>query len=189
VNWLVKPHPNDEINKVITSTISEVKKICSNHDHVKIFPDDIAVGSIPKIIDVAVTQCGSASSEYPCFGIPTIIAGETICSGFGFTIEPQSKEEYFFQLKNMKKLEKLNNNQIELAKIFLFITYKLLAIPVNLIPPIVSSAIDEKKIWSLMTKLLKEYNFEENLLIKMMKIQETNNDMHTINYGVLEKRN
>ena len=51
-----------------------VKKICSNHDHVKIFPDDIAIGSIPKFIDVAVTQSGTAASEYPCFGIPTIIA-------------------------------------------------------------------------------------------------------------------
>jgi hypothetical protein len=40
-----------------------------------------------------------------------------------------------------------------------------------------------------MTKLLNEYNFEENLLIKMLKIQEANNDMHTINYRVLEKIN
>ena len=70
----------------------------SNHDHVKIFPDDIAIGSIPKIIDVGVTQRGSAASEYPCFGIPTIIAGETICSGLGYTIEPQSKAELFFSI-------------------------------------------------------------------------------------------
>ena len=189
VNWLIKPHPNDEVNKVITGTISEVKKICSNCDHIKLFPNDLAIASVPKIADVAVTQRGSASSEYPCFGIPTIIAGETVCSGFGFTIEPKSKEEYFFQLQNTKKLEKLNNNQIELAKIYLFITYELLAIPVNLIPSMESSIIDEKKFWSLMTKLLNEYNFEENLLIKMLKIQEANNDMHTINYRVLEKIN
>lgn len=121
MNWLVKPHPNDEINNVITSTLSECEKICSNHNHVNIFPEDIAIGSIPKIIDVAVTQCGTASSEYPCFGIPTIIAGETICSGLGYTIEPQSKEEYFFQLQNAKKLEKLNNHQIELAKTYIFV--------------------------------------------------------------------
>ena len=92
-------------------------------------------------------------------------------------------------MQNTKKLEKLNNNQIELAKIYLFITYELLAIPVNLIPSMESSIIDEKKYWSLMTKLLNEYNFEENLLIKMLKIQEANNDMHTINYRVLEKIN
>ena len=40
-----------------------------------------------------------------------------------------------------------------------------------------------------MTELLNEYNFEEDLLIKMMKIQEANNDMHTIDYRIIKKRN
>ena len=37
VNWLVKPHPNDEIYGVVTSTISEYENICLNLDHIKIF--------------------------------------------------------------------------------------------------------------------------------------------------------
>ena len=37
-----------------------------------------------------------------------------------------------------------------------------------------------------MTKLLDQYKYENDLLKKMMKIQETNNDMHTIDYRVLE---
>jgi hypothetical protein len=193
MNWLVKPHPNDEINNVITTTISEFEKICSNHDHVKIFPDDIAVGSIPKIIDIAVTQCGSAASEYPCFGIPTIIAGETICSGLGYTIEPQSKEEYFFQLQNAKKLEKLNNHQIELAKIFIFIRYVLTRVPAN-IPENRATKYetkynDERIFWTGMIKLLDQYRYEEDLLIKMMKIQMKNNDRHTIDYRMIKKTN
>ena len=189
INWLVKPHPNDEKNNVITSTLSECEKICSNHDHVKIFPDDIAIGSIPRIIDVAVTQCGSAASEYPCFGIPTIIAGETICSGLGYTIEPQSKEEYFFQLRNVKKLEKLNNHQIELAKIYIFVQNYLTRIPANL--PKINEAkyIDEIIFWTEMIKLLDQYKYEEDLLIKMMKIQAKNNDRHTIDYRMIEKTN
>ena len=189
INWLVKPHPNDEIHNVITTTVSEFEKICSNHNHVKIFPDDIAIGSITKIIDVAVTQSGSAASEYPCFGIPTIIASETICSGLGYTIEPQSKEEYFFQLQNAKKLEKLNNHQIKLAKTYLFIQYKLTCIPVNLMEPHETRYVNERIFWTEMTQLLDQYKSEEDLLIKMMKIQEANNDMHTIDYRRIEKKN
>ena len=196
INWLVKSHPNDEINNVITSTLSEYEKICSNHDHVKIFPDDIAIGSIPKIIDVAVTQCGTAASEYPCFGIPTIIAGETICSGLGYTIDPQSKEEYFFQLQNAKKLGKLNNHQIELAKTFIFIQHNLTRVPTSIIDSFEINYIDEKVkylderiFWTGMIKLLDQYKYEEDLLIKMMKIQAKNNDMHTMNYRMLEKTN
>jgi len=191
MNWLVKPHPHDEVNNVITSTLSEFEKICSNHDHVKIFPDDIVIASIPKIIDVAVTQCGSAASEYPCFGIPTIIAGETICSGLGYTIEPQSKEEYFIQLQNAKKLEKLNNHQIELAKIFIFIRDDLTRVPAN-IPEnrevkYGAKYIDERIFWTEMMKLLDQYKYEEDMLMKMMKIQEKNNDRHTIDYRMIKK--
>ena len=40
-----------------------------------------------------------------------------------------------------------------------------------------------------MIKLLDQYKYEEDLLIKMMKIQETDNDMHTINYRMIEKKN
>ena len=189
INWLVKPHPNDEINNVITSTISECEKICSNLAHVKIFPDDIAIGSIPKIIDVAVTQCGTAASEYPCFGIPAIIAGETICSGLGYTIEPQSKEKYFFQLRNVKKLEKLNNQQIELAKTYIFVQNYLTRIPTNILGGGELINIDERIFWTEMIKLLDQYKYEEDLLIKMMKIQAKNNDRHTIDYRMIEKTN
>ena len=188
MNWLVKPHPNDEKNNVITNTLSECEKICSNHDHVKIFPDDIAIGSIPKIIDVGVTQRGSAASEYPCFGIPTIIAGETICSGLGYTIEPQSKAEYFFQLQNAKKLEKLNNHQIELAKTYIFIHHDLTRISANIMENR-TKYIDERIFWTGMIKLLDQYKYEEDLLLKMMKIQELNNDMYTIDYRRIKKIN
>ena len=141
------------------------------------------------ICDVSITFNGSPASEYSCFGIPAITPCESNCTGLGYTIDPHSKNEYFYHLHNIRKLKKLNNQQIELAKIYLFIFYKLTAIPVNLIAPMESSIIDEKRFWTLMTKSLNEYNFEKDLLIKMMKIQEANNDMHTIDYRVLEKRN
>ena len=163
--------------------------ICSNCNHIKLFPINISIGSIPKFIHFAITFNGSPASEYTCFGIPVITPCESECTGLGYTIDTHSKEEYFFQLQNAIKLKKLNNQQIELAKIYLFIFYKLTAIPVNLIAPMESSIIDEKRFWTLMTKLLNEYNFGEDLLLKMMKIQEANNDMHTIDYRVLEKRN
>ena len=40
-----------------------------------------------------------------------------------------------------------------------------------------------------MIKLLDQYKYEEDLLIKMMKIQEANNDKHTIDYRMIEKTN
>ena len=40
-----------------------------------------------------------------------------------------------------------------------------------------------------MIKLLDKYNSLDDLLIKMMKIQEKNNDKHTINYDMVMNKN
>ena len=189
VNWLVKSHPNDEIKNVITSTVSECEKICSNNNHIKVFPINISIGSIPKFIHFAITFNGSPASEYTCFGIPVITPCESECTGLGYTIDTHSKEEYFFQLQNAIKLKKLNNQQIELAKIFIFIMIELTQITSNLIAPFNSKvdSFDEKNFWTEMTKLLDQYTYEKDLIKKMMKMQEINNDRHVIDYRIIKK--
>ena len=144
------------------------------------------MASIPKFIDVAITFNGSPASEYPCFGIPAIAPCESNCTGLGFTIDPRSKKEYFFQLQNIKKLKKLNNQQIELAKIFIFAQIKLTRIPSNLMTSYDARLFDEENFWIDMIKLLDQYKYEEDLLKKMMKIQQANNDLHTINYAMIK---
>ncbi len=192
VNWLIKPHPNDEINNVITSTISEYETNCFNCDHIKMFPNDISRSSIPKFIDVTITADGSVGSEYSCFGIPSIETCESICSGMGYTIDPSSKEEYFSQLHNIKKLKKLNSQQIELAKIYIFINMKLAIIRSNLIPfhgTAHFTYVEEKSFWIQMTKLLDKYNYKDDLLKKMMEIQEVKKDIHAIDYRMIKTVN
>jgi len=187
VNWLLKPHPNDEKNKVVTDTISEYKKICSNYKHILPFPDNVSIASIPKFVHVVLTHSGSASYEYPCMGIPVFQAAESICSGRGFTIDPGSKKEYFELIHKIEKINKLNKHQIDQAKIFSFIYSELTRINVNLINSYDRrTTFNDKNFFSAMIKLLDNYKEEEDLLKKMMKIQEKNNDRHTINYNLLK---
>jgi len=186
INWLVKPHPNDEKHKVVTDTISEYKKICLNYKHILPFPNNVSIASIPKFVHAILTLDGSASYEYPSFGIPTFQASETICSGRGFTIDPKSKEEYFDLLHKVEKINKLNKHQIDRAKIYAFIYSELTRINVNLITPFESGPVNNKKFWPEMIKLVDNYKEEADLLKKMMKIQEKNNDRHTINYNLLK---
>jgi len=188
VNWLIKPHPNDEINKVVTSTTSEYEKSCSSYNHIKLFPNDIAKNSIPKIIDTIISGAGSVVNlEYPCFGIPVISCAEMQNTGFGYTIDIKSKREYFLYLENIIKLEKLKNREIELAKIYIFILMKLAIVPTNLLVDNDTREINEKKYWTDMMQLLNRERQDEDLLIKMMKIQVENNDMHTVDYRMIKK--
>ena len=131
-------------------------------------------------------MAGSASYEYPTFGIPVIQACESICSGRGFTIDPGSKKEYFDLLHKIGKINKLNNEQMDQAKIYSFIYSELTRINVNLIAPFEIGPMNDKIFWPKMIKLVDNYNEEEDLLKKMMKIQEKNNDRHTLNYNLLK---
>jgi hypothetical protein len=189
VNWLVKPHPHDEIYGVITSTISEYENICLNLDHIKLFPDDLSKRSITKFIDAALCLNSSAAYEYPSFGIPTIVPKESAVSGYGFTIDPKSKDDFFYELKNITKLKKLTLQQVEVAKVYVFILTRLARITSNLIAPHGSPHIDEKNYWSEMIKLLDKYDSKDDLLMKMMKIQEKNNDKHAIDYDMIMNKN
>jgi hypothetical protein len=186
VNWLIKPHPNDERNKVVTDTISEYKKICSNYKHILPFPNDVSIASIPKFAHSVITLAGSASYEYPCFGIPIIQTCESMCSGRAFTNDPGSKKEYFDLLHNIEKLNKLNKDQIDQAKIYSFIYTELTRLKANLITPFEGGSMNDKTFWSKMINLLDNYKEEEDLLKQMMKLQEKNNDRHAINYNLLK---
>ena len=186
VNWLVKQHPNDKIYKIVTNTISEYKKICSNYKHILPFPNNVSIASIPKFVHSVITMAGSASYEYPTFGIPVFQACESICSGRGFTIDPRSKKEYFNLLYKIEKINKLNKDQIDQAKICSFIYSELTRMNVNLIAPYETGPMNDKTFWPKMIKWVDNYNEEEDLLKKMMKMQEKNNDRHTINYNLLK---
>ena len=59
-------------------------------------------------------------------------------------------------------------------------------IPTNLIANYsTTSHVDEKKYFTEMTKLIEQYNEQEDILKKMMKIQEKNNDRHAIDYRII----
>ena len=186
INWLVKSHPNDEKYKAVTDAISEYKKICSNYKHILLFPNNISIASIPKFVHAVITLNGSASYEYPCFGIPALQACESICSGRGFTIDPGSKKEYFEILHKIGKINKLNKHQIDKAKIYVFIVSQLTKINVNLVAPHDIFQKNEKNFWPAMITLVNNYKEEEDLFKKMMEFQEKNNDRHAINYNLLK---
>ena len=58
-------------------------------------------------------------------------------------------------------------------------------VPTNLIVNYPTSHVDEKKYFTEMTKLIEQYNEQEDILKKMMKIQEKNNDRHAIDYRII----
>ena len=187
INWIIKPHPNEIRNKVITSTKLEVKKFYSQFYHIKLFPEECGIETLPKIIKCAISALGSVGYEYPALGVPSIICGESLSSGHGISIEPKNEKEYFEYLKNIDKIENVNTEQQDRAKIFVYIYSVLSKVYSPLIPNNHTKDFKYKNFLFEYEKLIDNYNPNNDDLYKNLKTQIFLNDRHTINYKLLDQ--
>lgn len=118
VNWIIKEHPSEKIfnAKISTKEIFNSKvKLLKN---IKLFPNEYTIDNFHKFVNVAITSHGTAAYEYPLYSIPTIICGESVCSGNGFTIEPKNKRAYYKILKRLENLKKLDTHSVKKCWLF-----------------------------------------------------------------------
>lgn len=187
INWIIKPHPNEIRNKVLTSTKLEVEKFYSEFDNIKLFPEDYGIETLPKIIKCAISALGSVGYEYPALGVPSIICGESLSSGHGISIEPKNEKEYFEYLKNIDKIENVNTEQQDRAKVFVYIYSVLSKVYSPLIPNNHTKDFQYKNFLFEYEKLIDNYNPNNDDLYKNLKTQIFLNDRHTINYKLLNQ--
>lgn len=120
VNWVLKPHPT---RGAYNESSDSIEDMFARHKKSHMFwtGDDVSGESIKNISDVIVTIGGNAGAEYACFGIPSVIVGEPWYSRFGYTIEPTTLDEYKNILTNISDINKLDENQITIAKKLFYI--------------------------------------------------------------------
>ena len=132
VHWLIKMHPANLWKRSREGVKGEYAEISIINDsigklplHVKILDPSASVStlSLYESIDYAITVRGTAATEAPCFGVPTLTAGTGRCDGFGFTIDSCSCEEYLNKLDAIEKIPKMNSEQIGLARIHAYLAF------------------------------------------------------------------
>ena len=134
------------------------RKLSKDYEHIKEFPIEYSNNSLNKFIKAAVTLNGSVGYEYPSLGVPTIICGETLYSGKNFNYEPKTKNDYFKFLKNLEKLEKPTDEQIEKARTFIFIYSVLGKVTVPIAPGQKIGKDSETRFWREFFTLIENYN-------------------------------
>jgi hypothetical protein len=121
LNWVFKEHPANRHYITKDLDLTEVfKKVTLNH--IRFFPHDADFNarSVTHLAQAVLTCIGPAGLEYATFGIPCVLGGGSGYHGFGFTLEPKNLNEYESCLKNIGSLERLNDKQIETAKLLAF---------------------------------------------------------------------
>lgn len=136
VNWIIRIHPGERINKNAYSVGDNIKsKFKTLPDHIKILwaDSDINTLGLYQLINAGITIFGTVGVELPLFGKPIIAAGEAHFTGKGFTIDSSTKDEYFTILKNAGSIQPLNQNHVQLARLYAYSYFFQRQIPLNVI--------------------------------------------------------
>ena len=191
VNFLIKPHPQEGDYKTATSTIKEFNKLGALQ-HVKLIPKNISRISLSKIIDVLISSHGTAPVEYACYGIPSLVAGRCKFNYLDFFILPKKVSIYQRQIMKIQQLKKLKKYQIEDAKIFAYLIYKLIKIRCPLVPYFKWSDAwfdYNSYFWKVdCLGLLKKYDEKKDYFKQMLFYQIDNKKRNMINLKLMNSK-
>jgi len=111
INFLVKEHPSADLY----NELGVINKILREIDcEYLLLKDDIHSLTILNEFDVVITCGGTIGQEFVYKGKPVVLGAKPPYSGFGFTIEPKSKEEYELLMRTgIENLPLLNEEQKE----------------------------------------------------------------------------
>jgi hypothetical protein len=123
LNWIVKLHPFNAFklrreDRQEESEMRLLRRLMPLPDHVRIVraDTDLSTESLFPVVDYVLTVNGTVGMEFPCFGVPAILAGTGRYDGFGFTLNPATREEYFALLKRLETVPPLDARTRTLAR-------------------------------------------------------------------------
>lgn len=121
VNWVFKEHPAAEFYRTKDVDLDALfAGLGQPHIAYLDRQADFNALSVRYLAHAIVTCIGSAGMEYACFGIPCLLGGESPYSGFGFTIEPATLDEYRATLRRIGTLGPLSDRQVKAAKLVMY---------------------------------------------------------------------
>jgi len=177
VNWIIKPHPLSYFYGE-TGEVERLVNLYNNNNNLHLTPNDLNTGSIKNIADIIITVSGTAGMEFGCFGVPVIITGHSSYSGFGFTIEPKTVDEYFELLKNILNIPKLTEQQIKNAKTLAAIMFIYSRTNDPLMPwgeKFIYTGRSKKNIWDQTCSLMTQYNrLEDEFYLRVKDLLNLN---------------
>ena len=122
-NWIFKEHP---ANKFYLTKDLNLKKMMKNLPKNLRFVSrnsKIKTSTVLNVADTIITCLGTAGIEIPALKrTPAVIAGDSSYSGFGFTIKPQSKKQYFSTLKKLPYKPLSAKEQLRAKSCYMYLT-------------------------------------------------------------------
>lgn len=173
-DWIIKPHPHRTIENYGYNYEPQTEDLFDEYvsdssTHVHLINPRVNSLKIANHVTGVVTVRGTVGLEFGCLGIPTIVAGPGPYSGFGFTHEPTTKNEYEELLNNIDSLDLLTGTQVDRAKTLLFVRSTLSTVPSNIIEKetsrldiVLNPSISKDEIWQKLSQSMDLKHHTEN---------------------------
>jgi hypothetical protein len=125
MNWIVKLHPfnvfklrREGREDPEESEMALLRHLMPMPEHVRIMRADTAIStrSLFPLVDYVLTVNGTVGMEFPCFGVPAVVAGTGRYSGRGFTMDPATREEYLALLRRLHQVPPLSDEVRAIAR-------------------------------------------------------------------------
>lgn len=193
VNWLIKPHPGTNFYDYHTlakqTAEQEFKNIIDSEDnHIHILPDNIRTVSLLQIADLVVSCLGTISVEANALGIPTIMAGNGPNTGFGYSKQPYTREEYFEMLTHAAKMKKLSLEETEIARIVYFLFRDHLYHETYFVPLVKKKERGTEMFWNIVNYNLSQImSIEETDLCRNVNTFVSKEHFQMIDYEMISK--
>jgi len=119
VNWVIKIHPAERVVGTAFGAGAAIKKHFGKlPEHIRLLPPetDINTYGLLPILSGGVTISGTIGMEMAVRGKPAILAGEAHYGRKGFTIDPDSIDDYLQALQRADQHQKLTAEQQQKAR-------------------------------------------------------------------------
>ena len=134
VNWILKLHPSNVYRRATAGHTGEYAEISLLKNHFGFIPEELRIIypadtinplSLFKNLDYAITVRGTIGIEVPCFGKVVLTAGTGRYSGFGFTEDSTTADEYIQKIKHIHNLKPPTEEQVRLALRYAYLLFIL----------------------------------------------------------------
>lgn len=127
VNWIFKEHPYVKYYPANDVDLPGLFSECPKK-HLRYLGTEVSfnTASLRYLADALVTCTGTAGLEYSTYGVPCLLAGPCWYAKFGFTVDPETPEEFKKQLMEIDSLQPLSDEQVVMAKLLAYFTFELI---------------------------------------------------------------
>ncbi len=121
VQLVIRVHPGETLvpqAKSMEQVVRQALPVLPEHIHIVRAADPINTYDLVDIADLGMVYTTTVGMEMPMSGVPVIVGGKTHYRGRGFTLDPNSWEEYFALLERIladPAAYRLSDDQIALA--------------------------------------------------------------------------